>query len=111
MEAPQLGDIQAFVIFLYITYLTLFSSVVPLTTPLDRFARTMTQTTRFSPRNTFLGSRYYQISFRGLKSLKTPIQPSNVYFPAESKQSNKFLMVRDRRKFSTYHLNKNRVGQ
>ena len=61
---------------LYFTllYLTLpFFSCMPLQPKrLNRFARTIAQTTRFAARKCPLGSRWYEITFRGQNPPKTP---------------------------------------
>ena len=56
------------IISTFVLYLTLpfFYSCMPLQPKrLNRFARTMSQTTRFAVRKCLLGSRWYEITFRG----------------------------------------------
>ena len=95
------------------TLLYLFFSCMPLQTRrLNRFARTMAQTTRFAVRKCLLGVALIRNYISGSKPPKNPkFWNRNAKFPAKSIHSNNFWTVGDRRKISTDRLYKIGVGE
>jgi hypothetical protein len=81
-----------FITILYLTlpFFTFFNSCMCLQPKrLDRFTRTMTQTTRFAVSSAFWGSHWYKITFRVQNSQKTP----NFWTRMPNFQSNQYIRI------------------
>jgi hypothetical protein len=91
--APYIGEIQAYIP--YITLLYFFSPPSLQTRPLNRFARTISQTTRIAPRKCLLGVSSMKKIFTGEYPFPKIFKG---HFTRKSKQSNNFGQVKDNRK-------------
>jgi hypothetical protein len=94
--APHIGETQAYIPYLTLPYLFFVSLPSLQTRPLNRFARTISQTTRIAPRKCLLGvSSMKKIFSRG--NIPSP-KFSKGIFTCKSKMSNNFGQVKDNRK-------------
>ena len=104
--APQIGETytSTFVLFLTLPYFTFFYSCMPLQPKrLNRFARTIAQTTRFAVRKCLLGAALIRNYIKGSKPPENPkFWNRDAKFPPKSIQPNNFSTVRDKCQRSAY---------